>query len=71
LDFFLFLKVRFSERKNGTQNRVTTSSQQKPMFLLKAQEISQNLSSEQTEKLPNDFAKNLDHYLYGAPKVEE
>ncbi|MEY2979363.1 MAG: hypothetical protein RLZZ435_3502, partial [Cyanobacteriota bacterium] len=23
------------------------------------------------EKLPEDMAKNVDHYLYGAPKVEE
>ncbi|NEO82720.1 MAG: hypothetical protein F6J87_00425 [Spirulina sp. SIO3F2] len=70
LSFFLFLRLRLSERSNGHQYRSAASNQQTPMFLLKAREISQALSANSTETLPTDLAKNLDHYLYGALKTE-
>lgn len=33
--------------------------------------ISQQIPDEQWQKLPADLSKNLDHYLYGADKIEE
>ncbi|MEA5419189.1 hypothetical protein VB712_08095 [Spirulina sp. CCNP1310] len=71
LNFFLFLKLRLSERNNLNEFVSSPSAHSTPTFLQKAQKISQQLSEHHTEKLPADFAKNLDHYLYGAPKVEE
>jgi hypothetical protein len=29
------------------------------------------IPQEELDRLPADFAKNLDHYLYGSPKIEE
>jgi hypothetical protein len=34
-------------------------------------EIGARVSIEEWEKVPKDLSKNLDHYLYGAPKQEE
>ncbi|CCQ52213.1 hypothetical protein CWATWH8502_4246 [Crocosphaera watsonii WH 8502] len=34
-------------------------------------EITQDIPESELEQLPTDFSKNLDHYLYGLPKVEE
>jgi hypothetical protein len=33
-------------------------------------EISAAVPRQEWDRLPNDLAKNLDHYLYGAPKEE-
>ncbi|NEO82715.1 MAG: hypothetical protein F6J87_00400 [Spirulina sp. SIO3F2] len=71
LNFFLFLKVRLAERSQGARSQPTPAINETPSFLLKAQEINQSLATPQAESLPADFAKNLDHYLYGVPKVEE
>jgi hypothetical protein len=71
LTFFLFLKQRLSERSNGNQDLSAPVNHKTPSFLLKARKIGQDLSSSQADVLPADFAKNLDYYLYGAPKLEE
>jgi hypothetical protein len=72
LTFFLFLKQRLSERNSEHQAISAPLNPKTPNFLLKAREIGQALSSSQADGLlPTDFAKNLDHYLYGAPKIEE
>ena len=34
-------------------------------------QLNTEFPSQDVEKLPNDFAANLDHYLYGSPKTEE
>lgn len=34
-------------------------------------EISRSVPEEAWDDLPSDLSKNLDHYLYGAPKVSE
>ncbi len=34
-------------------------------------EIGASVPIEEWEKVPADLSKNLDHYLYGAPKEEE
>jgi hypothetical protein len=33
--------------------------------------IGARIPDEEWEKVPKDLSKNLDHYLYGAPKEEE
>ena len=33
--------------------------------------IGASVPEEEWEKVPRDLSKNLDHYLYGAPKEEE
>jgi hypothetical protein len=34
-------------------------------------ELGESIPKEEWDKVPTDLAKNLDHYLYGAPKVKE
>ncbi len=34
-------------------------------------EIGASIPPEEWDKVPTDLSKNLDHYLYGAPKEEE
>jgi hypothetical protein len=70
LNFFLFLKLRLSERSATNLPAEPPQPSAAPNFLQKAQEISQRLSQDQQATLPSDFAKNLDHYLYGAPKAD-
>lgn len=36
-----------------------------------AEKISQQIPEEEWKKIPTDLSKNLDHYLYGIPKIEE
>ncbi|MGO9337744.1 MAG: type II toxin-antitoxin system ParD family antitoxin [Terracidiphilus sp.] len=33
--------------------------------------LGQQVPMEEWSKIPTDFSKNLDHYLYGAPKASE
>jgi hypothetical protein len=71
LDFALFLKNRFL---NITGRSLTTSdaTADEPNVLLKLAEMAtQDIPEEAWKDLPPDFSINLDHYLYGAPKVEE
>lgn len=42
-----------------------------PSFLETLAEIHAEVPWSEWEKLPEDMATNIDHYLYGAPKVEE
>lgn len=34
-------------------------------------ELGRSIPEEEWESVPTDLSKNLDHYLYGAPKVSE
>ena len=42
-----------------------------PSFFATAQRLSAELPEEAWKDWPADFSINLDHYLYGGPKVEE
>jgi hypothetical protein len=42
-----------------------------PPFWERIQELGARIPIEEWEKVPKDLSKNLDHYLYGAPKEEE
>jgi hypothetical protein len=50
----------------------TQSSKTSPPDLIEAiQAIFADVPQSEWDNVPKDGAKNLDHYLYGAPKVEE
>lgn len=70
LDFLLFIKVRLKQK---TREQATDPQQSAslPPFLQFVEEISAQVPREEWEKLPKDLSKNVDHYLYGAPKNEE
>ncbi|XGV88759.1 MAG: hypothetical protein ACAF42_07230 [Limnothrix sp. BL-A-16] len=71
LDFALFLKNRFL---NITGRSLTTSdatADESNVLLKLAEMATQDIPEEAWKDLPPDFSINLDHYLYGAPKVEE
>lgn len=40
-------------------------------FLSMIDEIRAQVPDEEWKKLPTDLSKNIDHYLYGSPKVKE
>jgi hypothetical protein len=64
LNFLLFLKSRVQYRE------FIEPSQQLPEFLAFVDEINTQVPVEEWSKLPPDLSKNLDHYLYGSPKIE-
>jgi hypothetical protein len=70
LDFCLFVKQR-------QQARATSSAPSQPDaigildLLQQVADIQAQVPSEEWDKLPHDGSINHDHYLYGAPKVEE
>ncbi|NET31839.1 MAG: hypothetical protein F6K19_07530 [Cyanothece sp. SIO1E1] len=71
LNFFLFIKARL---KNGTADKPVPESspnQASQSFLGFVDEISAQIAPEEWAKLPSDLSKNLDHYLYGAPRNEK
>lgn len=64
LNFLLFLKSRIKHRES------IEPSQQLPEFLAFVDEINTQVTVEEWSKLPPDLSKNLDHYLYGSPKID-
>ena len=56
---------------NNTNTNLETHSIQENSILEMIDEITQDIPESELEQLPTDFSKNLDHYLYGLPKVEE
>jgi hypothetical protein len=71
LDFLLFIKVRLKRRIREEQSADLQQIPSLPPFLQFVEEISAQIPKEEWEKLPKDLSKNLDYYLYGAPKDEE
>ena len=55
-------------RDNGRQSREVKDD--RPIWEIIA-EIGRSVPDEAWEDVPTDLSKNLDHYLYGAPKVSE
>jgi hypothetical protein len=71
LNFVLFLKNRLLD-VTGRSPSVSDPPSEEPNVLLKLAEMAtRDVPEEAWKDLPPDFSINLDHYLYGAPKVEE
>jgi hypothetical protein len=62
--------------KNGAINRgngaIQSLKRRTPLqeLLDSIVELGKQIPEEELAKIPRDFAKNVDHYLYGAPKVD-
>jgi hypothetical protein len=67
LDFCLFIK----QRKAATPSPEAVPTSGILDLLAQIQAIQAQVPAEEWDKLPHDGAINHDHYLYGAPKVEE
>jgi hypothetical protein len=65
LNFLLFIKAKNQQDDSAESNSET---QEKPSFLKFIDKINSEIIAEENTKLPTDFSKNLDHYLYGSPK---
>ena len=71
LEFALFLRDRFLNI-TGRSPAASDVPAEEPNVLLKLAEMAtRDVPEEAWKDLPPDFSINLDHYLYGAPKVEE
>jgi hypothetical protein len=69
LDFFLFVKARQSQK--GGLSRVDKPTTDGILSLLEdVRAIQSQVPPTEWDKLPHDGSINYDHYLYGAPKVE-
>ena len=67
LNFLLFIKTRTSE--NYQQESIQTNKESNiPDFLSFIDQVNSETPTE--INIPQDLAKNLDHYLYGSPKEE-
>jgi hypothetical protein len=51
-----------------TENKPQRKQSVVAFLLASAERIAKEAPAADLEKLPEDGAKNLDHYLYGAPK---
>lgn len=63
-----------NEQVNSHSNQTKLSESQDfsaQSFLSMIDEIRAQVPDEEWKKLPTDLSKNIDHYLYGSPKVEE
>jgi len=65
LNFLLFIKTRTNESQQQELNQKAGESGT-PNFLSFIDQINSETPTE--TNIPQDLAKNLDHYLYGAPK---
>jgi hypothetical protein len=67
LNFFLFIKTRTIE--NYRQESIQKNKESNiPDFLRFIDQVNSEMPTE--TNIPQDLAKNLDHYLYGSPKEE-
>ena len=60
------------DQSNGDQPELSDSQDDSAQsFLGMIDEIRAQVPDEEWKNLPTDLSKNIDHYLYGSPKVEE
>ncbi|MBS3030620.1 MAG: hypothetical protein HCA25_27275 [Dolichospermum sp. DET50] len=71
LNFLLFIKNRFKQRIPENQTADFTDSLPSTSLLNFLDDIHSQIPQSEWEKLPSDLSKNVDHYLYGSPKIEE
>lgn len=70
LNFMLFLKLRLKQRLTHNIHLETPPTQTNSILDM-IDEITQEIPQNELDQLPTDLSKNLDHYLYGIPKIEE
>lgn len=66
--------VLLAENETVSSNRAQEAFEEDlsaQSFLSMIDEIRAQVPDEEWKKLPTDLSKNIDHYLYGSPKVEE
>lgn len=71
LRYLSWLKFWFKDRYEQKEKTITSDQGYLVLFLESVEKISSEVPSEEWEKLPSDFSKNLDHYLYNSPKTDE
>ncbi|QYO63620.1 hypothetical protein [Leptolyngbya sp. 7M] len=71
LDFCLFIKQRYQAKATTQQASAEPQSSGILDLLERVKQIQAQIPAEEWDKLPHDGSINHDHYLYGAPKVEE
>ncbi len=71
LRYLSWLKFRFKYRYEEKEKTIASEQGNLVLFLDAVDQISSEVPSEEWEKLPSDFSKNLDHYLYNSPKIDE
>lgn len=64
LNFCLFLKTKIQTQATPAESSDILN------FLDDVDAISQDIPADKLATLPVDLSKNLDHYLYGTPKIE-
>jgi hypothetical protein len=62
------LEAAVSEQANDRKTGSDFDAEAKPIWKV-AEEIGRSVPSADWEKVPKDGSINLDHYLYGHPKV--
>jgi hypothetical protein len=43
----------------------------RPVFDIAISKISESVPADEWERIPSDFSKNVDHYLYGTKRNDE
>lgn len=71
LDFLLFVKKRLQQKSSEPKAAESDRASKPESFLDFIDRFSNQIPQEEWQKLPSDLSKNVDHYLYGSPKVEE
>jgi hypothetical protein len=74
LMFLMFVQQQFQsslQPQPEASEPPTDEAAPLPSFFATAQRLSAELPEEAWKDWPADFSINLDHYLYGDPKVEE
>ena len=69
LNFLLFIRSRANQTyvQESSQN-LEIEEAKIPVFLSFIDQVNSETLVEDNAQLPKDFAKNLDHYLYGSAK---
>ena len=71
LNFLLFIKMRLEQKKENLNSLENTQTLTDNPILSMIDDITAQIPPEEFDKLPLDLSKNLDHYLYGSPKIDE
>ena len=71
LNFLLFIKMRLEQRQDTLNSSENSQDSTDNPILSMIDDITAQIPPEDFKKLPLDLSKNLDHYLYGSPKIDK